>query len=72
MNLEMTQDEILNRIRMLAAADPNKEIIRSINKRYRKPKNTCFCGAKIKTSDVRFADYFDILGDWNLYVNGNS
>jgi hypothetical protein len=51
---------------------PNKEIIRSINKRYRKPKNTCFCGAKIKTSDVRFADYFDILGDWNLYVNGNS
>ena len=65
MNLEMTQNEILNRIRMFA--DPNKEIIRSINRRLRKPRNTCFCGAKIKTSDIRYADYFEELGlaRWN-------
>ena len=65
MNLEMTQNEILNRIRMFV--DPNKEIIRSINRRYRKPRNTCFCGARIKTSDIRYADYFEVLGlaRWN-------
>ncbi len=42
---------------------PNKEIIRSINRRYRKPTNTCFCGEKIKRiPDEKFIDYLELFG----------
>lgn len=42
---------------------PNKEIIRSINRRYRKKDNVCFCGEKIKKiPEEKFADYLSLFG----------